>query len=234
MSGAPTEGPFLDVSVGVDSCAVRADGTLACWGMNLTRILDEVPAGAFVSVAVGSGFACALDAAGAPTCWGPFDGRGGTLAPRLSRIAVGWHLVCGLDVDGALTCDGSFNDCRQDHTPLDGVYAEVIAPTGHGCVTDLAGVVVCFNARWSDEDYELPGSGFHHLTAGQGHTCALDPAGEVACVGPSGVEEALAGMPPGPWADLTAGGHTLCGIRADRTAACWGAVGYGQDAVPTD
>lgn len=173
-------------------------------------------------MAVGNRFACALSADGAPTCWGPGDSRGGTLAPRLSRLAVGGLLVCGLDLEGALTCDGSFNDGIQDFTPLDGVYTEVIAPGSVGCATDSSGVVDCFNGRWGDAEYELAGTGFHSLAAGQSYTCALDGAGEVACAGPSGVASALAGMPPGPWARLTAGAQTMCGIRVDGSAACWG------------
>lgn len=234
VSTAPTEGVFLDVSVGTDPCAVRDDGAILCWGLNLGHLQDAVPTGPFVSVAVGSGFACALAADGTPTCWGPADQTSGTLAPRLARMSVGAHLVCGLDPAGALACDGSFGDGLDDPTPLGGVYAEVVAPGTHGCVSDLDGAMSCFNDRWDDADYEVPGTGLHHLSTGLAHTCALDAAGEVGCAGASGVEETLAGMPPGPWVDLASGGHTLCGIRADGAAACWGDVAHGQDAVPTE
>src|SRR6185295_19753645 len=61
---------FLQISFrGDHSCGLRTDGTLACWGVNLS---DETvaPPGTFLQVAMGSEHACALRTDGTVTCWG--------------------------------------------------------------------------------------------------------------------------------------------------------------------
>jgi alpha-tubulin suppressor-like RCC1 family protein len=50
-------------------CALRTDGTLACWGKN-DQGQATPPAGKFTQVRAGSTFSCALDESGREWCWG--------------------------------------------------------------------------------------------------------------------------------------------------------------------
>ena len=67
------DGTFAAVSAGsLHSCAVRADGALACWGA--TGIWDfgqaDAPSGTFTAVAAGELHSCAIRADGTLACWG--------------------------------------------------------------------------------------------------------------------------------------------------------------------
>ena len=75
-------GQFLSISTAAQhACAVRTDGTVACWGGNETYIgggqAAVIPSGgAFRSVSVGgrpnhgTHFACGIRTDRAPACWG--------------------------------------------------------------------------------------------------------------------------------------------------------------------
>jgi hypothetical protein len=82
----PPEGTFISVAVDVNhSCAIRTDGTLACWGagMDDSCTLETdwncrqslPPDGVFVSVATGLTHSCAMTAEHKVQCWGN-DGEG--------------------------------------------------------------------------------------------------------------------------------------------------------------
>ena len=58
-SGRP-QGTFVAVGVGNQSaCAIRSDGSLACWGSSLT--VASPPDGVFTKVVLGYEYACALE-----------------------------------------------------------------------------------------------------------------------------------------------------------------------------
>jgi alpha-tubulin suppressor-like RCC1 family protein len=86
------------------NCAVRGDGTVACWGENLDGELGDgtntnrptpvtvLGLSRVVSVAAGAGFTCALRSDGVVLCWGR-NGNGqlgdGTISPRNTPVPVG-------------------------------------------------------------------------------------------------------------------------------------------------
>jgi len=91
----PPSGTFRSVSVGANhACAVKTDGTVACWGAgtqdsDCTALEDpncrqsRPPAGTFAQVSVGSLHSCAMTADRKVKCWGyPGSGMGdGRLTP---------------------------------------------------------------------------------------------------------------------------------------------------------
>ena len=56
---------------GFHTCALRADGTIACWGSN-DEAQVEAPAGVYVAVSAGGFHSCALGADNAIICWGRY------------------------------------------------------------------------------------------------------------------------------------------------------------------
>jgi alpha-tubulin suppressor-like RCC1 family protein len=52
------------------SCAIRSDGTLACWGDDAYGETSLIPPGAFAQVSAGETHSCALNIAGGIQCWG--------------------------------------------------------------------------------------------------------------------------------------------------------------------
>ena len=67
----------------------------------------------------------------------------------------------------------------------------------------------------------VPDSQFLVLAVATNTTCAIAPGGYVDCWGSNYQGQAdIEGE--GPFEELVAGGQNFCGIRADRTARCWG------------
>src|SRR5690606_18944468 len=81
---APPEGVYRSVSVGrAYACAVREEGTIACWGVGTTDECSGVecaqaspPDGVFEQVAAGLVHTCAMRADRTVQCWG-YPGPGG-------------------------------------------------------------------------------------------------------------------------------------------------------------
>ena len=106
-------GPFIDVSAGTThTCAVRAGGSLECWGET-----DDgqafPPDGEFVAVSAGFRHSCALAVDGTVSCWGR-DVFGETQAPAGEFVAVsaGSSFSCGVRPGNSLQCWGYNEDGR--------------------------------------------------------------------------------------------------------------------------
>ena len=97
-------------------CAVSTEGTLQCWGDNLSGQM-RVPLDHFSAVAVGQYRTCGLRANGLVSCWGA-NSLGEADAPfgQFSAMAVGDYHSCGLRTDGALQCWG-YNSHGQASSP---------------------------------------------------------------------------------------------------------------------
>lgn len=66
----PPEEPFAHVAVGVaHACALRADGTISCWGLEEDGRTSP-PSGEFTQISAGSAHACARRADATVECWG--------------------------------------------------------------------------------------------------------------------------------------------------------------------
>jgi alpha-tubulin suppressor-like RCC1 family protein len=84
-------------STGTTPCAVRTDGSLACWHAGSTTGALP-PIGTFTPVAVGRNHACALRADGTAACWGD-NTYGQASAPagyRFTALNLSEDVSCGL------------------------------------------------------------------------------------------------------------------------------------------
>jgi len=230
------------------ACAIADDGTVFCWGNNLsgqlgdgTKVPRPTPVavsglGPSISIAMGGAFACALSATGAVSCWGDNSlGQlgNGSMSPSTTPVAViglslpavsiatGVTETCAVRVDGTVWCWGD-----------DGVGHSSLKPAQISGVTGAVSVVV-----------------------GSEHACALLANGAVSCWGGNGnfqlgVDANTKGpiltsplsITPGVGAvDLASGIRFTCARLSDGTMACWGEnlrsqLGIGQRSskeVPT-
>jgi alpha-tubulin suppressor-like RCC1 family protein len=183
----PTRVVELDDAVQVaagfgHSCALRSDGSVACWGDNTRGQLgDGTFDGSLVPVEVGglhdvvqlsAGFNanCALKADGSLWCWG--DGGGGQLGDgstrtspspvRTAGIADAVHLDVSNTPCCAVRCTGDVACWAEpDHFPRGGpVWVRHLSPREVSWVTDAVSIA--------------PGFAF---------VCALRRGGEVVCWG---------------------------------------------------
>ena len=223
------------------TCALRSDGTGACWGGNDSTQLGRGTADSLtpgpvaalvgaVKLSAGGLHNCSLRSDGTVACWG--SNRGGelgrgtftmaeTVGPVGSlssavTVAVGASHSCALLANGQVKCWGSFFYSQAGFTPS-GLSSQIATPA---LVPGISNAVA--------------------LVAGQNHTCALRADGTVACWGRNGLGELGSGsagadraMPATVFGlsnvvALAAGGRHTCALLAQGGVRCWGANVDGQ------
>lgn len=106
QQNAPT-GTYRSVSLGrYFTCALREDGTVACWGGN-RRGETDAPTGTFRSLSAGVYHTCAIRESGEVECWG-WNGWGQTDAPpgKYRFVEAREWSTCGLRESGEIECWG--------------------------------------------------------------------------------------------------------------------------------
>jgi hypothetical protein len=205
------------------TCAIRTDGTLACWGSIGNHGDASPPAGTFTAVSGGYSDACAIRTDGTLACWG-FDGNGQATPPAGTFIAVsaGTELSCAIRTDGTLACWGDHEPGLEfgQATPPSGTFVAVEAGYLHACGIRTDGTLACWG---SDQGIGLatpPTGAFTTLSAPGGYTCAIRTDGTLACWGSNGNGRAT--PPTGTFTAVSAGLYHACAIRTDGTLTCWG------------
>lgn len=224
---------WLDVSVGsFVACAVKADGTLWCWGSEFSGIVDgESPqvgnSTDWRTVAVGEGNACGLRADGSRWCWG--------------------------DNSTAQLGDGTTTErpepIRSDSATWQTVSASL--DSGHMCGIDASGQAQC----WGDDSYSaasggpldlltpqlINGGSWQQVSTGANHSCGVATDASLWCwgssesgqIGDGNRIDRVAVTPIGTaqWTDISAGDDHTCGVQTDGSLWCWGDNFFGQVGV---
>jgi alpha-tubulin suppressor-like RCC1 family protein len=227
------------------NCALRAFGTVLCWGSNevgqlgdgtltqRTRAVQVSGISNAVRISAGAFHTCALLADGTMRCWGS-NNKGqlgdGTTSNRVTPVQVtGLTNVTDIAAGGEHTCAVRANLSAQrcwgsnSNGQLgDGTNIDSLTP-----VENLGSTAA--------------------IVAGPAHTCALRLNGAVFCWGSNNrgqigdgttVDRLTPTFVPGLTnaTALTAGGSHTCALFGDGTGACWGANSDGQigDGSTTD
>lgn len=223
---APTNETFASVSLGDSAaCGIRADdGSVLCWGGAGpgfgSEVVSGVPAGLVATqVVVGTGHACAIDAAGALTCWGD-DAYGAATAPSAASfvgVAAVTSAACGILADDTL-------DCLGDHpafATIDGEkYLDVELHGTDACVVSDSNVATC--GLGSAKSVALPGTEWvQAVDYGNKGFCGRTDAGSVSCFNRAGavLGEAL----PDTYSALATGTDGICGLTTAGALGCIGA-----------
>ena len=239
----------IAISMGTrHTCALRADGTVFCWGGNAIGQLGNGtldtgfaphPTPALVPgltgvVALGAGGAwtCARRVDGTMSCWG--RNVEGQLGNGTTTNALAPAVVSGFA--GSISARG------------------VVAGTAHACARRADGTAAC----WGQNDLGQAGDGsttdalvpvvVHGLSnvgaLGEGsgdHTCARRGDGSVACWGDNSVQQtgdrftgALFNTTPfvvvgvDRVVQVATGAQHTCALRSDGAVFCWGGNADGQ------
>lgn len=102
------------------TCALKADGTVVCWGANYVGQATP-PSGTFTQVSAGASFVssytCGVRTDGSVVCWGSDDfGRATPPSGTFTQVDAGQYHTCALKTDGTIACWGYDNAGQA--TPL--------------------------------------------------------------------------------------------------------------------
>jgi alpha-tubulin suppressor-like RCC1 family protein len=215
-----------------DACALRSDGTVACWGDNSNYQLGNtsgstetpvtVPGLAGVTaIAVGLIFSCAVLSTGTVRCWGmnaPYGlgSPAGTFSATptelpgvtgATAIALGLQHLCVLLTSGAVACLGDDSEGQLGNGTTSG-------PSGVVPVVGLAAAAaISSGGSWT--------------------TCAVLTRGQVDCwgqglfgqLGNGAKANSAIPLPVSGLTDATAvgvGGRFACAVRSGGGVVCWG------------
>ena len=234
-STTATDWRYLFDSSGNHTCAIKANGTLWCWGLNEDGQLGlgdttdrSVPTQVgsdttWVSGGAGQYSTCAIKANGTLWCWGSNGagqaGNGTSGASLLTptqadltgwiTVSMGYNHACGIRTGGTLWCWGENGNGQLGIGTSD--------PQLHP--VQVAGT-------WNAVDTSTDGPG--------DYTCGIKPTGTLWCWGfggyPSintlGLGDTYVTATPAEvsytWSSVAVGAWTSCGIQADSSLWCWG------------
>jgi len=237
----------VQVSVGAqDSCALRATGTIVCWGNNGSYQLGSTasspqstpnPVATYVvgarltGIDAGAAHTCAIVDDGTGRCWGS-NGSGrlgdGTTTTRTKPVAVsGLSTAIAISAGGAHTC-----------AIVTGGTARCWGSNSNGQIGDNT-------VTQRPTPTTVPGlSGVVAISAGGKHTCALLSNGTVKCWGLNTSGQLGDGSTTDRHTPVTvktnsttnltnvvaisAGDTHTCALLASGLAKCWGAGGNGR------
>ena len=225
------------------TCALKAGGTVACWGANESgqlgdgSLIDRLTPTAVpgltnvVAISAGKQHTCALRSNGTTFCWGANNlgqlGNGNFAAVSTPlpvqvvnltgavAIDAGTDHACALKGDGTAVCWGQ------------NLFAQLGDGTS-GPNTDKASPVPV-----------LALSGAISINAGNRHSCAVKADGRAACWGENvngqlgdatGIKKLVATNVPGLTgaASISTGKSHTCALKTDGSSACWGLNDFGQ------
>ena len=140
---APPGGEFAMVGAGGwgYACGIRPTGGVECWRMSPV-VLEQPPAGEFISVSAGLEHACALRPEGEVECWGHSSRREGLLVlpggdGPFTSIAADKDFLCGLRLGGEVECGGG--GFEEGSEPPGGVFESIRTDGGGKCVRSTPG-----------------------------------------------------------------------------------------------
>jgi hypothetical protein len=235
-TGGTTPDPRDWVAVGTGyfaSCALdAATSAVVCWGTD--TLVDSVPVGVWTELSVGARHACAIDDAGALTCWG--DDLSGSISGTpadgtWSAVAAGLDHACAVRTTGEVECWGSDASGKVSGVRLadDGVYVALSADYASTCGLSAGGTLGC----WGAFDV-LPDDWVRGVTAfdtGGTHTCAIVDR-RVQCFGDFDDFGQLRGVPDGLFDGISAGSVHSCALDVGGRPVCWGSDDAGQSSAP--
>jgi alpha-tubulin suppressor-like RCC1 family protein len=220
-------------------CAVIADGTVQCWGIDTSNQLagssssltpvTVMGLGDAVAIAAGEYGYCALRSGGTVSCWGPT-----LLYMSGSEIDASTPPLTAVDIPGI-------------------AGAQAISAKGYAaCAAFAQGAGECWGEYfvWGGIDYPMPLSAtvwasspltgaITQIAAPESFVCALDSDGTVACWGSNSYGQLGNGTQtdtrgPTTLVDIdhvtaiASGYDTVCAVTAGGTVSCWGDNRSGQ------
>ncbi len=214
-------------------CALRADGSAACWGEAPSGRLTPPEGERFATIDIGRGYACGIREDGSPLCWFPDDVEiEGEPPPYDLGAWAPWEIDAASDSEEGrrfLAISGSFG------------YACALREDGSPACWNFAGVQLPPFGQTSRPEDER----FVAISAAPLHTCALREDGSPVCWGatlphydggqaaPPGGDRLQPALPADErFTAISNAGEYVCALREDGAPVCAGRGSYSYYAPP--
>jgi hypothetical protein len=137
VAAASSHAGAASLSAGTNqSCAVKSDGSVVCWGYDSVG-QARPPSAFFNEVSSRTGHSCAVLTSGNLSCWGGnANGESTPIAGAFARIGAGDGFNCAIRNDGTLACWGS-------NAPP-GIYRDIDSGPYYACALDALGGETCW------------------------------------------------------------------------------------------
>ncbi|MFM8319579.1 MAG: Ig-like domain repeat protein, partial [Chloroflexota bacterium] len=201
------------------TCLLKPDQTLRCWGEPMTIPIDASGAprtvSGYVAVSAGSYHTCAIRAAdGGIDCWGD-DGTITNTVPtgQFSAISSGEQHVCALDANHAVKCWGHLDDgLTAAHS---GAYRWISAGDKNDCAIDLDdSTTECWGSSANINSYH---GVLRELAVGNNHACGIKNDGALHCWGALSNSDTSS-----VFSEIDSGSGYSCAHDSQDRLKCWG------------
>ncbi|MGC6506827.1 MAG: hypothetical protein ACON4U_00350 [Myxococcota bacterium] len=200
----------------------EADGQLA------HQEVEILPA--FVDIGVGATYSCALDAAGAVSCWGSGSAASAPSGTFVD-IEAGVYHACAQDSSGLLTCWGTNHSGST--LPPNTAFDDFSMGNSMTCAVQQSDSSLDCWGNTTDGRSNPPSGSFNVVNGGLSSSCALRSSdGVTQCWGEN--DHGKSTPPSTPFVDLSVGYNTACGLTAGGAISCWGRNHMGQFNVPSE
>ena len=233
--GSLAGGIFGSVTASVyHSCALRDDGSAACWGCNGYDYGQCAPQNVDLNyLDAGAVHTCGVNPDGTLECWGCGESDMGQCAPPVGQfdmVSAGSLHSCAISSGGSIECWGDLSD-GLDQVPADGGgFTSVTAGNRHSCALASTGLLSCWGDN-SEGQLDVTAAPYDQLgKSGDWHNCAIKDDGQVTCWGRNLAGESTA--PASAFTQISPGNAHTCGILEDSSLECWGTNTHGQTNNP--
>jgi alpha-tubulin suppressor-like RCC1 family protein len=231
---APPRGIFAG---GHDCIVIKADGTLAAWGVNTfgqTNIPPE--ATNVVSVAVGFDQDVAVRADGTVVAWGS-NSAGQTNVPasatNVVTAASGRDFSMVLRADGTVVAWGLDSNGQTDVPPSATNVVAIAAGYVHGLALKSDGTLLAWGSNSSGQtNVPVAATNIVAISAADLYNLALRADGRVLAWGNNGSGQLNVPASATNVIAIAAGGATGFALRGDGVLVAWGFNGTGETNIP--
>jgi hypothetical protein len=238
INGATCGITFTSLAAGRDqTCGVRSDGKIACWGDNSLGAATAPPGSSFTSISAGSLHSCATRTAQSAVCWGyPSSATTDIPSSVFESLGIGDDHGCGVRADNDLVECWGTESGGQTIEPS-GTFLSVATIGFYSCGIRTNGNVECWGLDPPDHIFDVgqatPLSGtFQSLSLNFSQACGLRTNGNIACWGQNTFANGET-PPGGTFNALAIASDFGCAIGTNGALDCWGANQYGQSTPPT-
>ena len=200
-------------------CALKLDGTLACYGDD-TYGQATPPGGTYTQLTAGQFHNCAVKTDQSIECWGD-DTYGQASPPAGSFVQVDANAsgCCAVTTAGAIEYWGNG---APGVLPA-GTYTQVTASSGSHCAIRDDGALECSGDP-------PPAGSFLQVDGAHSHFCGIKDDLSIECWGSDVNYKLMA--PPGSFSFLNANHTSTCAIDTNGGMHCWGSNSTGQCSPP--